>query len=196
MMTYQYVISVGCTSCYITYVYFVIFHIVISVPPIIYILAIRRSASESRDSKSESSTLLSYQNTSLDTLLLEAEDRHIVIPQKLQKRINVTTMSCVQDDDEYIVPWKYESRTCMGMIWWIITFPWRLLFHVTVPSSYQSTWKVTLTTIMITIWMSILSWHVIWMSTEISITLQIPTMILGAVVLSVGQYFSSVVCTL
>ncbi len=100
-------------------------------------------------------------------------------------------MSVASDDEMPTTPWRCVDATCTGYAWHIITLPWRLVFYITIPDTRRTSCRSTLASIIssisITTWLCMMLWHLVWMCTEMSVTMRIPSIIMGIVVLAAGE---------
>lgn len=107
-----------------------------------------------------------------------------------------------RDTDEELPFWKWPSdKGRFSQMTWIITWPIRLIFFLTIPDCEKPQLKkwFPVTFLMCIIWIGSLSYIVAWMITIIGDTLRIPDSVMGITFLAAGtsipEAVSSVIVT-
>lgn len=107
-----------------------------------------------------------------------------------------------RDTDEELPFWKWPSdKGGFSQMTWIITWPIRLIFFLTIPDCEKPQLKkwFPVTFLMCIIWIGSLSYIVAWMITIIGDTLRIPDSVMGITFLAAGtsipEAVSSVIVT-
>ncbi|GAB6018626.1 hypothetical protein CHUAL_000308 [Chamberlinius hualienensis] len=100
---------------------------------------------------------------------------------------SIASSTRINSEDEIDHPLKFPDGAWRRFTW-LVTLPFGLLFYVTIPDCRKQKWRrwFVITFLMSIVWVSVLSYLMVWMITIIGFTFGIPDTVMGLTFLAAG----------